>query len=192
VTDDENAILEVWKVTIDVQKHFNDLSMRVRNFAITVLGAFLAAAGYALKDGATVTFLDETFSLTAWILLAAFLCWFAFYLMDLHWYHRLLRGAVKHGKAVERVLESRIPAIGLTHSIDRASPIYGLRASQRLTLFYGLIGSLLLTGALAAFRVSSLYLAAPAAAFAIGVVAIFLTRPDRAVSKNTTETTPAA
>lgn len=186
MTEEDKATLEVWKVTIDVQKHFNDLSMRVRNFAITVLGAFLAAAGYALKDGETVTLLDRTFSLTAWILIAAILCWFAFYLMDLHWYHRLLRGAVKHGKAVETALEGRIPTIALTHTIDDASPIYGLRASQRLTIFYGLVGSLLVAGALAAFRASTPYFVALGIVIAIGVVTIFVTRPDAA------ETTPAA
>lgn len=179
MTEDEKAQLEVWKVTIDVQKHFNDLSMRVRNFAITVLGAFLAAAGYALKDRSTVTMLDQPFSLTGWILVAALLCWFAFYLMDLHWYHRLLRGAVKHGMQVERTLQAKLPDIGLTHAIDAASPIYRLRASQRLTIFYGLIGSMLLAAILAAFHASSGYFLALAVVAAIGVVTIFLSRPKK-------------
>ena len=30
--------LETWKKTVDVQQHFNDLEMRIRNFAITVVG----------------------------------------------------------------------------------------------------------------------------------------------------------
>ena len=152
MTEEQKAALEVWRVTIDVQKHFNDLSMRVRNFAITVLGALLAAAGYALKDGTTVTLLNRSFSVTAWILSAALICWFAFYFMDLHWYHRLLRGAVKHGKQVELGLESQIPNIGLTHTIAAASPVYGLSALQRLAIFYGLIGSVLVVGVLAAFH----------------------------------------
>ena len=152
MTEEQKAALEVWKVTIDVQKHFNDLSMRVRNFAITVLGALLAAAGYALKDGATVTLFERSFSVTAWILSAALICWSAFYFMDLHWYHRLLRGAVKHGKQVERGLQSQIPDIGLTHTIAAASPVYRLSASQRLAIFYGLIGSVLVVGILAAFH----------------------------------------
>lgn len=177
MTDEEKAALEVWKVTIDVQKHFNDLSMRVRNIAITVLGAFLAAAGYVLKDGATVTLVDRSFSLTAWILVAASVCWFSFYLMDLHWYHRLLRGAVKHGIFVEQSLQSRIPEIGLTEAIDRASPIHRLRASQRLTIFYGLTGSLLVGGSLAAFHVDVAWLIVLFAADVIGVLVIFLTRP---------------
>ena len=38
-----NGALEVWKTTVDVQKHFNELELKIRNFAITVVGAFLAA-----------------------------------------------------------------------------------------------------------------------------------------------------
>ena len=177
MTEDEKALLEVWKVTIDVQKHFNDLSMRVRNIAITVLGAFLAAAGYALKDGSTVTLLGERFSLTAWVLVAALLCWFAFYLMDLHWYHRLLRGAVKHGIQVERALQGRLPEVGLTQAIDAASPVYRLRASQRLTIFYGLIGGMLIAAALAAFHARSFYFVALAALVTVALIVILRSRP---------------
>jgi hypothetical protein len=38
--------VEIWKKTVDVQQHFNDLELRIRNFALAVLGAFwhLAAA----------------------------------------------------------------------------------------------------------------------------------------------------
>src|SRR3546814_2906700 len=46
---DENRI-EIWKTIIDVQKHFNELEMRIRNVAVTVLAAFLAAAGFTMKE----------------------------------------------------------------------------------------------------------------------------------------------
>lgn len=169
MTDEEKALLEVWKVTVDVQKHFNDLSMRVRNIAITVFGALLAAAGYALKDESVVTIFDRSFPLTAWILLAALMCWLAFYLMDLHWYHRLLRGAVRHGETVEAALQHRLPEVGLTKAIDAASPIYGLRASHRLTLFYGLFGLVLLVATLAAFQASTHVVMAVVALVVLGI-----------------------
>lgn len=178
MTDEEKAQLEIWKVTIQVQQHFNDLSMRVRNIAITVFGAFLAAAGYALKDGSTVTFAGRTFPLTGWVLVAALLCWFAFYLMDLHWYHRLLRGAVKHGNDVEDILAVRLPGIGLTHAINEASPFYRLRASQRLTIFYGLFGAVLSAAVLAAFHASLIYFVLLAGAIVAAGVAILLSRPE--------------
>jgi hypothetical protein len=32
--------VEAWKKTVDVQQHFNDLELRVRNFAITFTAGF--------------------------------------------------------------------------------------------------------------------------------------------------------
>lgn len=145
--DVEAATLEVWKATIDVQKHFNELSLRVRSLAVTVLGAFLAAAGYALKEGKTVEFLGEQVSLTGTILLGALVCWTAFFVMDRLWYHRLLRAAVQHGRAVEDGLRQSISTIGLTGTIDDASPLLGMRAGHRLSIFYGSIAVLLWQGA---------------------------------------------
>ncbi|MDS0065324.1 hypothetical protein [Enterobacter cloacae] len=37
--------IDVWKTVIDVQKHFNDLEMKVRNFGILILSAFIGAIG---------------------------------------------------------------------------------------------------------------------------------------------------
>ena len=33
--------IEIWKKIVDVQQHFNDLELRIRNFALIVTGAFL-------------------------------------------------------------------------------------------------------------------------------------------------------
>jgi predicted sugar kinase len=43
--------VEIWKKIVDVQQHFNDLELRVRNFALIVTGAFLGLGVYAIKDG---------------------------------------------------------------------------------------------------------------------------------------------
>lgn len=147
----DNAALEVWKVTIEVQKHFNDLSMRVRGIAVTVLGAFLAAAGYALKEHKIVEFGGASVSLAGLILTSAFICWFAFFLMDRLWYHRLLKAAVMHGRKVETALETSIPVIGLTRTIDAESPLFGLRAGHRLSAFYMVFAVVLILAAGVAF-----------------------------------------
>jgi FMN phosphatase YigB (HAD superfamily) len=42
--------LEAWKKTIDVQQHFNDIELRIRNFAITLLVAVLGATAFAMKE----------------------------------------------------------------------------------------------------------------------------------------------
>lgn len=149
---DNDATFEVWKVTIEVQKHFNDLGMRVRSIAITVLGAFLAAAGYALKERQAVYFGETSVSLSGLILISALICWAAFYVMDRLWYHRLLKAAVKHGEKVEEALLSTVPLIGLTRTIHTESPLFGFRAGHRLSVFYISIAVLLMIAAGVAFR----------------------------------------
>lgn len=149
---DKDATFEVWKVTIEVQKHFNDLGMRVRSIAITVLGAFLAGAGYALKEQKTVAFGSTQISLSGLILASALVCWGAFYVMDRLWYHRLLKAAVKHGVEVEEALKPTVPLIGLTRTINDESPLFGFRAGHRLSIFYTSIAVLLMIAAGVAFR----------------------------------------
>lgn len=149
---DKDATFEVWKVTIEVQKHFNDLGMRVRSIAITVLGAFLAGAGYALKEQQTVAFGSAQISLSGLILGSALVCWGAFYVMDRLWYHRLLKAAVKHGVEVEEALKVTVPLIGLTRTINDESPLFGFRAGHRLSIFYSSIAVLLMIAAGVAFR----------------------------------------
>jgi hypothetical protein len=171
MSDTDHAALEVWKATIDVQKHFNDLCLRVRSIAVTVLGAFLAAAGYALREHQSVTVLDKTASLAGLILLAGLVCWTAFWLMDRLWYHRLLRAAVRHGRKVEQALVETIPVIGLTGTIDDESPLLGMRAGHRLSIFYGFVAALLFVAAGMALVAPTLYYVGGLAV----LLAIFLT-----------------
>lgn len=147
---DENRI-EIWKTIIDVQKHFNELEMRIRNVAVTVLAAFLAAAGFTTKENIQVTLWVGRVSLTSLVLLAAALCWLAFYGMDRFWYHRLLIGSVKQGLAAENALAATYPEIRLTKAIGDESPVrfgrWQVHSSRKIDLFYWLIASLLLIGA---------------------------------------------
>ncbi len=149
--------LEAWKTTIDVQKHFNDLAMRVRGLAITVLGGFLAAASYSSSETSQINAAGANVSPVGLILASAFLVWIAFYVMDRMWYHRLLKAAVKHGRKVENRLENRIYSISLTKTIDEGSPLGGLRAGARLSIFYMAVALVLFVGAITALQVSSLF-----------------------------------
>lgn len=155
---DSDAVgLEVWKTTIDVQKHFNDLSLRVRSLAVTVLGAFLGAAGYALDKSVVIPVADHPVSLAGMVLLGGLLCWLAFAVMDRLWYHRLLRAAVLHGRKVESSLLPSFPQIGLTITIDDNSPLWKLRAGHRLTIFYLAVSALLFVSAGIALSASAMF-----------------------------------
>ena len=153
--DRAEQLLEVWKTTIDVQKHFNELEMRIRSVAITVLAAFLAAAGYTMKERLRLDIFGKEISLTVLILGAAAVCWASFYVMDRLWYHRLLKGAVAHGLKVEGALLAEIPEIGLTSSIGAASPImlgkHKIGSDQKMDWFYGCVFLLLILSALGSF-----------------------------------------
>ena len=43
-------VIEIWKKTIDVQQHFNDIEMKIRQFALTIVAAILGLSGISLKD----------------------------------------------------------------------------------------------------------------------------------------------
>lgn len=133
--DKEAIALEVWKTTIEVQKHFNEIGIKIRSIAVTVLGGFLAVAGYAFKE--------NNDALAGVIILASLVCWYSFYLMDRLWYHRLLRAAVDHAEQIEKDQQGVIPNIGLTTRIKADSHLLGKSAGERLTFFYFTIGGIM-------------------------------------------------
>jgi hypothetical protein len=108
--------LDAWKKTVDVQQHFNDIELRIRNLGITVLGAVFSVAGLILKDAREST-------LPAWIVGAGLVLCGGFYFMDFGWYHRLLRGSVKTGEALEEFIQNRGVPVTLGHDISEASKI---------------------------------------------------------------------
>lgn len=148
-TSDERIkeYIEVWKKTVEVQEHFNDLELRIRNFAITVLGAVLSGTALSLKEGLAVSLAHRKLPLAVLLMLVALITWLAFYFMDRLWYHRLLYGAVAHGLRIEERLALVLPDIGLTHSIGDASPIklwkWKIKTTAKMDLFYLTIAGIL-------------------------------------------------
>lgn len=104
MNDEEQARLyvEMWKQTIEVQKHFNDIELRIRGLALTVLTFTLGGASLALRDGTTVRLGALELQLSSLVLLIGAVIWLTFYFVDQIWYHRLLLGAVVHGETLER------------------------------------------------------------------------------------------
>lgn len=43
-------IVEIWKKTAEVQQHFNDIAMKIRNLYITILAVIAAAYGVLLRE----------------------------------------------------------------------------------------------------------------------------------------------
>jgi len=133
--------LELWKKTIEVQMHFNELEMKIRNFAILLISAFVGGAGLALKDGLNISRLDT--SLASVLLFCAAFLTMVFYAADRFWYHPLLLGSVNHAMTIERSLtEDGYPESGLTKAVGDASGIalwptsYKVRSSKKIAIFY--------------------------------------------------------
>lgn len=143
--DETGAQVEIWKKIVDVQQHFNDLELRIRNFALIVTGAFLGLGGYALKDGGFANVGGHQISSAVLIVGASLLPLFAFYLMDRLWYHRLLEGSVKAGAEAESKLTSLGLVVDLGSQISKASPLSlplvnkKVHSRHKMDGFYGLL-----------------------------------------------------
>jgi hypothetical protein len=159
--DDKNLemLITIWEKTIDVQMHFNDIQLRIRNFSILLLSAFVGGIGVTMKEHYQVDVHGSHVPLTAIIFFAGALIWAAFYFMDRYWYHPLLLGAVAHGLNIEELMEARfkvrgltgvnaknepVEAAALTKTIGKKSPVkvlgfITLRSSNKEHVFYGSI-----------------------------------------------------
>ena len=153
---ERDAYIEMWKQTIDVQKHFNDIELRIRGLALTVLTFVLGGASLAVRDGKTVSLNGFNLQLGSLILISGVLLWLTFYFVDQVWYHRLLMGAVIHGEELENELRKVLPVTGLTHQISKSSPYplkislrkhvlwqYELHSKEKLSFFYWFTAGLL-------------------------------------------------
>jgi hypothetical protein len=114
---------EIWKTTIEVQQHFNDIAMKIRALFVTVVLALFAAEWF-LFDKKSALFLTGGVSipLTMVVPPIGIVATYLFYFADRYWYHQLLLGAVRHGLNLEK-LHPDFPALRLTSEIGRASRV---------------------------------------------------------------------
>lgn len=144
--------LELWKQTVTVQQHFNEICWKIRGLALTALTFTLGAASLtaSAKDRpAALAVGDVTVDSSALTVGVGLLVWLAFFFVDASWYHRLLKGSVDHGIALETALRNTLPEAGLTTAIGAASPSKVLftqkkmHSTHKLRLFYWVIAVLL-------------------------------------------------
>jgi phosphoglycolate phosphatase-like HAD superfamily hydrolase len=147
--------VEAWKKTVDVQQHFNDLELRIRNYAITILAAIFTAAAFTIASGHRLTVFGLDMPLGSALLIVGLVPWGAFYFMDRHWYHRLLLGAVSHAEFIESRINRALPELALTRAISKGSPSKFLRwqihSPKKIAIFYFLGAVFIVIAALAVF-----------------------------------------
>jgi hypothetical protein len=141
--DDGEALLEAWKQTVATQAHLNDITLRIRSAALTIIAAIYAASNFGQSN--------------PWVLAAPLVIWPAFFLMDRYWYYPLFLGAVYHCTALERQAkdlkfllpghdghESGHSILGLTIRITAASgKAMKLHTTQKLFLYYLIVNTAL-------------------------------------------------
>ncbi|OAT16738.1 hypothetical protein M979_2498 [Buttiauxella noackiae ATCC 51607] len=115
--------VDIWKQVINTQQHFNDLAMKIRNFAILILSAFIGAIGISFKSGFALPFFGHSTSVSTILSFGAAIIWLLFFFVDVYWYHPLLIGAVKKGIAIEQSIGHGLESvIDLTQAIGKESP----------------------------------------------------------------------
>ena len=119
----DKSSLEAWKTVVGVQMHFNDMEMRIRNFALNVVLAVFGAFGFLISHDLPITIGYYKFQLYVFVPIAGMIAVYLFYFMDFFWYHRLLLGAVKQGMIIEEKFKKMSPELGLSSAIGAASPI---------------------------------------------------------------------
>jgi hypothetical protein len=149
--------VDMWKKSVDVQQHFNDIEWRIRGLALTVATFAIGAAGVAAKDGTKV----GQVSLGTLVLLVGLILWYAFYFVDRVWYHPLLQAAVAHGIQIENEIRKHLPQAGMTATIKARSPQSvgkivrfvsrrtTMHSEGKLNWFYGVGTAAFLTSAVA-------------------------------------------
>lgn len=157
--------LDMWKQSVETQQHFNNIEWQIRGLALTVLTFTLGAAGWVAKEGSQI----GPASLGTVAALAGLILWYAFYFVDRHWYHPLLKAAVEHGSLIEDELKKSLPLAGMTRTITARSAYRPrglvrrlnflregeeMHSDDKLTWFYR-IGALALLLAAAALQVAA-------------------------------------
>lgn len=113
--------LKAWEKTIEVQMHFNDIELQIRNYALTLFTAITVGIGYLLKEKINIIIKGYIFPSSALAALIGMAIMCAFYFMDKYWYHRLLKGAVAHAIVIEDILTD--PTLKLTSAIGNSSKV---------------------------------------------------------------------
>jgi hypothetical protein len=115
-------VIEVWKAVVQVQQHFNDISMRIRSMFVTILLALFASIGFLYGKNLRLEILHLDMQFTVLVPLFGIFGTFLFYFIDRYWYHRLLVGSVKHAIGIEKKYEAELPELSLSEAIGAESP----------------------------------------------------------------------
>jgi len=132
--------LKIWEKTIDVQMHFNNIELQIRNYALTLFTAVIAGIGYLLKEKFNILIMGYIIPSSAAAALIGMIIMCVFYFMDKYWYHQLLKGSVSHAIKIENFAHAHDPLLNLTNEIGASSKIkligWELDSNKKYYFFY--------------------------------------------------------
>ena len=125
----QEKYISIWSKTVDTQMHFNDMSVRSRQYGLTFIVAVLGVAFVLFTRGNDFAFIlnihDSRIQIHVSVLLflCACLALEAVKVLDLNVYHKMLRGAVAFGEDFEEKYMKQIFGLekGMTQSISHFS-----------------------------------------------------------------------
>lgn len=158
INHDKQLLLDAWKESVNVQMHFNDMEMKIRTLAVTVVSAIGGAIGYLLKEDLIST------PFTVMLFFIGFAAWTCFYFMDRFMYHKLLKGAVTSGIKIEEELKEVYGIdVALGQCIKDNSPVnifcndaLQMHSDQKLDFFYTSVPLICVNGFLIYLNYSSI------------------------------------
>ncbi len=125
--------LEVWRVAVETQMHFNDLLIKSRTTVITVALAVIGATGIMLKE-ADIYFniCRQKVHIGVIILIVGVIFLIGQFIIDYCYYFKLLLGAVNFTEDMDKKYPGR--QFGLTTRISKSVPVW--KAKIFLVTFY--------------------------------------------------------
>lgn len=147
--DDFENVIKIWETVVETQRHFNDISLRIRNYALTAFTFIIAGIGFTLKEKILINVFGCYLQATPFLSIVGLIVLFGFFFMDKYWYHQFLKGAVDHGRFIETRWGNYFPELRLTKAISNESPTVIsdkiiLHSNIKLNIFYGVMGTILL------------------------------------------------
>lgn len=125
--EQQEIYLAIWQKAVDTQMHFNEMSVKARQFGLTFVAAALGLGVVILSRGSdfvlSIPYLGFDLHGVVLLVIAGAFALFAVSLLDLRVYHRMLRGAVTFGEDFEENYMKQIFRLekGMTQAISHFS-----------------------------------------------------------------------
>lgn len=142
--EDTKIILEEWKTVIQTQMHFNDMIMKMRTTAVSIVLAVFGAAAYSLQyEELILTLCNYSFHASVLVIAFGLGMLIGVFVLDYFYYYKMLCGAVKRGKEIDEAFKDKqvdnTRIFGMTTMIGKAISKQEGKSKYFIWLFYGLI-----------------------------------------------------